>query len=516
MAGQYVWLSMHVPIRFPATSTAVILIAMALLLAACSSDGDHTPISAQDETVSPTTGNGDVETPRVETPDPAQIANSDGDPGIDSDDSDAEERDDPLEPGEETESPTDQAIKPGLDPDPLPPGNKVSPANAEPAPELRDTLALRFPEHEGFATTPIWNRAGRSLFGAVSTGLIPFPTPHVFAIYEAVPGGFIELAVLDLNPDLFSLLFENSVEQVLLREGDRSSPIIGSAWGDDLWFEVQGAVGAHGSAFALLRFDGLTLQVGLTGDSATPFPGEVIDLDDDGIPEVLLNRTNAYVFCYACAVQEVGFEIARWDGSKLVVVGLEPLPEDPSAELPTEEPDAASRETVDFAIALAEADLWRDAVAAIELAERLEPESEVVRWDAILIRMMAEARLGAAADAANTSYPFLTLVFAGEHAKAAQFLATFGAFELIDLFGPVTAGTVAEGWEDQVAAHVVDYTNRALAVRPDLAPALFLRGLAQFWLSPDQAEQSITDINAASALAPDEPLFEEVANLLTP
>ncbi len=381
-------------------------------------------------------------------------------------------------------------------------------AGGDPPPDLQETLALRFPEHEGFATSLIWNREGRPLLGAVSTGLIPLPTPHIFAIYEAVPGGFIELAVLDLDPDSFALLFDDSLKQVVRREGDDGADsVTGTAWGDDLWFEIYGGVGAHGSAFAILRFDGTMLRSELAGDSATPFPGETIDLDDDGIPEVLLNQTNAYVFCYACAVQEVGFEIARWTGTGLTIVNLESLPEEAAA---------ASREAVDFAIALAEADLWRDAVAAIDLAERLEPESDVVKWDAIFIRMMADARLGAAEDAANTIYPFLTLVFAGEHAEATRFLSNFDAFELIDLFGPITAGTVAEGWEDQVAAHMVDYTDRALVIQPDLAPALFLRGLARFWLSPDQANQSITDINAASALAPEEPLFEMVANLLTP
>lgn len=490
---------MNVPIRFPAIPIVCLLLVGAALLAACSSGGDTSSVEDDQSTV--------IAAPAADLA-VASEPPSDGATPDESSELSLDETDRGPAPtdntGEEIETPPEATVDIDSDPEALPQGIEDPSTEVEPAPDLQDTLALRFPEHEGFATSPIWNRDGRPLFGAVSTGLIPFPAPHVFAIYEAVPDGFIELAVLEINPDVFSWLFEDSVQQLLLREGDE---VVGSVWGNDLWFEVYGAVGAHGSAFALIRFDGTTLDTALLAGSATPFPGEVIDLDADGVPEVLLNRTNAYVFCYACAVQEVGFEIVRWDGADLVMVNLDSLPDDA---------DEASQEAVDFAITLANADLWRDAVVAIELAERLEPENDVVKWNAIFIRLMAEARLEVAEDAANTTYPFLSLIFAGEHEEAVRFLAGFDAFDLIDLFGPVTAGTTAEGWEDQVALHVVDYTDRALTVLPDLAPALFLRGLAQFWLSPDQAEQSITDINAAAALAPDEPLFEMVANLLTP
>ena len=206
-------------------------------------------------------------------------------------------------------------------------------------------------------------------------------------------------------------------------------------------------------------------------------------------------------------MQEPGFPLQRWNGVAVVPVELAPFPLEESDE---------SRQALDFVIALVEADLWRDAVTAIEVVERLEPDNDEIKWQAILVRRNAEARLREAAQAPDTAYPLLTAVFAGEHAAAVDYLATFDPFDLVDLYGPLTAGTAAEGWETVVAETLVDYAGRALAVRPGLAPALFLRGIGRFWLDPAQADLAITDVNAAAALDPGQPLYEAFANLLTP
>ena len=118
--------------------------------------------------------------------------------------------------------------------------------------------------------------------------------------------------------------------------------------------------------------------------------------------------------------------------------------------------------------------------------------------------------------AAGEIYPLLTHLYAGQFQAAVASLRSILPFDLLDLYGPVTAGTPADGWETVVAETLIRTSDDALALRPDLAPALFLRGLARFWLTPDQADRAITDINAAAAIEPGEPLYEAVANLLTP
>ena len=379
-------------------------------------------------------------------------------------------------------------------------GAGAASADAETAlANLNDFLTLTYPDHEGFAVLPLDAPPGETSLVAIhSTGFAPFPAGHVFGIYEIASDAVTDLGTLELE-SFPSFILDDGV--VLVRAANGKP-----AWGSDRWFAVDGGTGAHGSTFDLLRFndsDGLRSE--LFWSTGIPFgAGTVVDLNEDGIPEVVLDLTDAYIFCYACGVRLFDSQILRWDPETdaLVELTLEPLPADADADL---------REAVDTAIALAQADLWQDARTAIGVACVLAPEDPTVFWNAAQISWIADLRVEPVGP-----YPLLELVFAGNHTAAVDYLATFDPFDLIDLYGPLTAGTAAEGWESVVAETLVDYADRALTVRPDLAPALFLRGLGRFWLDPAQADLAITDVNAAAALDPDQPLYEAFANLLTP
>jgi len=250
-----------------------------------------------------------------------------------------------------------------------------------------------------------------------------------------------------------------------------------------------------------MRWDGESLRTELAWSSPMPGSGALADLNTDGTPEIVLNGTNPFVFCYACGVRELGTEIVRWDGQELSFVAVAPPP--------GADPEVTA--AVLRAAQLVEADLWSEATSAIDEAARIAPDDEAVRWAVTWVRLQAEPRL-----AEESAYPLLDRVFAGDYEAAVDEVRAIEPFTLLDLYGPITLGTAAEGWELEMADQVLDYTERAVSARPDLAAALFLRGLARFWLTPDQPDGAITDINRALELAPDEPLYEAVAALLTP
>ena len=82
-----------------------------------------------------------------------------------------------------------------------------------------------------------------------------------------------------------------------------------------VWIVTRGTTGAHAGTLDVIRWhsDG-TLATVLSHISSRPSAGEVTDLDGDGVPEFVLNTSNPYVFCYACAVEEHSVAIHRWDG----------------------------------------------------------------------------------------------------------------------------------------------------------------------------------------------------------
>lgn len=308
---------------------------------------------------------------------------------------------------------------------------------------------------------------------------------HVVAIYAYQAPGWKQLGWQELEcPDV-------------LNEGNLTQVRFGL---DQVWLAVEGFTGAHSGCFDLLRFDGEALVSEVSHFNDSPYAGEIKDLNDDGIPEVLLNRTVNYVFCYACGVYIADFVVLRWDGLQLVEVTLTPLPENASEDL---------RQLNNRAVDLARAELWMDAQDAVEQAAALDPEDQTVAWNALLINLIAEAR---AEWAHQGEYLLLTNLFYGDYAAVLDELRPYTPEEIFIQPSPLIQSTVAEGWEDSLAFWINEFTTRTLTYQPNHAGAYFLRGWGTFLVeltNPEAVAQAITDIERAVQLDPGEPLFTE-------
>jgi hypothetical protein len=261
-----------------------------------------------------------------------------------------------------------------------------------------------------------------------------------------------------------------------------------------LWLVAEGGVGAHGGTFTLLSFDGTTLRVEVAHAHPSPGAGELQDLLGDGTVEVVLNESDPYVFCYACSVRLVDYRVLRWDGAAFLPVGLRKLP----AAAPA---SAAERRANDRAVELAEAGLYLDAFAEIAPIAGAPSPHPAVLWNHALIDLVLRGR-GRVADA----YPLLGHAFYGGYDAAVGPMRAYAPADLFDPSSPLVAGTVAQGWESQLAERVERVAGPAIAARPDLAEAYFLRGWARQLARPGSAE-ALADVARAAQLAPADPLF---------
>src|SRR5207244_4359732 len=85
----------------------------------------------------------------------------------------------------------------------------------------------------------------------------------------------------------------------------------------NIWLEAQGGAGAHSGCYDLLRFDGKQLHSEISSCSSSPGDSRLEDLNGDGTPEVVLDATDYYVFCYACGVRKINYTVMRWDGQQM-------------------------------------------------------------------------------------------------------------------------------------------------------------------------------------------------------
>jgi hypothetical protein len=321
---------------------------------------------------------------------------------------------------------------------------------------------------------------------------------HFVAIYTHDDDGWQELARLELISNFDSepmdpgadYLFEGSVSQVFVEP-------------DHIWLQVEGGTGAHSGTYHLLKFDGEKLQVELAHFSPSPGAASLADLNSDGVKEVILDATDPYVFCYACGVRNVAFKVFAWDSSneEMLVVSLQPM-------LMGQQGHPA-REPTNRAVELAEAGLWKDALAEIAEAKEVAAQSTeptdtwTLDWDYALIKLHADAM---AQEVTESEYPLLSNIFYGDYAAALDLMRSYNPEQLFSLDTPLIAGTVAEGWEETLSDWVSSSTVLALGAKPDLAAAYFLRGWAAYLVNPNSPEAR-GDVERAAELAPDEPLF---------
>ena len=268
------------------------------------------------------------------------------------------------------------------------------------------------------------------------------------------------------------------------------------------WTTVRGGTGAHAGTLNIIRFDGQSLSTELSWLSARPIAGEVADLDGDGAAEVVVDDSDPYVFCYACAVELKREILYWWDGSRLVPVDLRA----PVGNVPP-----AVADQVDEVMALAQGSLWRDAALAAIAAARQAPGSPEVRWLSVLVNRTAAARL---LHAGSVAQPLLTTVFAGEYGAAVDLMRRLDPAQAFALNGPLILDTEAERDPSTMAIQLLDHTTRALGAAPDRAEIHAVHALALTLASPDDLTGARSAMQRAMELAPDDPFFAAAGDFL--
>jgi hypothetical protein len=97
---------------------------------------------------------------------------------------------------------------------------------------------------------------------------------------------------------------------------------------------------------------------------------------------VILDNTDAYVFCYACGLRMPYYQVWRWAGSAWEMVRLSDLPDTAPAEV---------RDLNNRAVELVGGGFWQEGQAMIAEAAAQAPEEPSVIWNKLLIDLKAEA-----------------------------------------------------------------------------------------------------------------------------
>ena len=328
---------------------------------------------------------------------------------------------------------------------------------------LTDRLAAEYGMVEdparNVAAKQIEAEAEQPLFVAYTYGPPPDDSSfmHKVSIHAAGPDGWSESGRVEL--ECVNYMEESSLEQVAFEPSN-------------VWLTVQGGAGAHGGCFELLRWDGQSLTVVISGFNSSPNAGSVADLDGDGQLDLVLNNSDQYIFCYACGMQLYGALIFRWDGQDLVEVSPAPL----SGDQP-----AALRALNDHAVELAAAGLFADALAKFEEAEALAPEDPTVRWNAVWVRnYLEESR-----QLVSTSpFPLLNHAFAGDWEAAFDALWTIG-LPALSGDAPIPSDSAAFGFEERVGNLLASYADTALALQPERAALHALGAWGRYLLNSD-------------------------------
>ena len=276
-----------------------------------------------------------------------------------------------------------------------------------------------------------------------------------------------------------------------------------SATAEHIWLTVEGGVGAHSGVVNLLSFDGATMRIEASGFSSSPGVAEYTDLNGDGNAEMLLDATDYYVFCYACGVRLQQFSVLHWNGTRMEPITLQPLPATDQPEL---------KAINDRAVELAQAGLWKDALATALSALDLGVVDNTYDWNLRLIQLNAGVKRGAALDESG-GYSILDNIFYGDYPAAVDVMRPYAPADIFNAETPLIIGTPAEGSTEILADWISRTAASALTVMPDLAPAIYLQGWAAFLQSGD-VEAALDDVARAAALAPDDALFRDSVGYL--
>ena len=271
----------------------------------------------------------------------------------------------------------------------------------------------------------------------------------------------------------------------------RGSPInIGPS--EEVWFTVFWIEGAHAGQMVTFHFDGERLKESgmLSSGGSSPDIGEIVDLNGDGVDEVLFLDKSPYVFAYASNVAEISARLAYWNGEKFVMVHPSKIPEGAST---------IRQEDADLVRRLADADLWVEAASLASVLAAQASDDVALRWWTVLIRKIASMK---ADHAAQSGQPLLTAVFAGDYAKAFELMRAHPPAAVFSPEGPLLAGTAAEGLHETMAHYLLAYTGRALSIRPVDPSIHAVLALALAFNSPGDLTAAREAMDRAVALAP--------------
>lgn len=265
--------------------------------------------------------------------------------------------------------------------------------------------------------------------------------------------------------------------------------------------EVLGAGDGSGERYGLLLWDGGELiRVFERSISASESAAQLRDLDGDGDPEIVLERSEPELF-YA----ESGIGVG--DAAVLRLVGEQ------FREVRSGAPDAtlgaAARGEALAAIDYAEAGLWRMAMERAETAAQLAWNNPQLMWNAIVIGERGAAALRAAA---RVRLHWLGLLLAGDWGEAVEHFRALPLASQIDI-AEALRGTSVAGYESGVAELVRARATRALSAAERLseeqaAPIYLMRGLARWWLGYGVLPAADDLVEAIAGYAPESIVYD--------
>ena len=265
--------------------------------------------------------------------------------------------------------------------------------------------------------------------------------------------------------------------------------------------EVSGAGDEGEARYDLLLWDGGELmRVFERSDSAPGAAAQLRDLDGDGDPEIVLDRSEPDLFYAASGIGVGDAAVLRLAGERFWEVRSGA----PDAAL-----GAAARDEALAAIDYAEAGLWRMAMERAETAAQLALNNPQLMWNAIVIGERGAAALRAAS---RVRLDWLGLLLAGDWSEAVEHFRALPLARQIDV-AEALRGTPVAGYESGVAELVRARATRALSAADRLseeqaAPIYLMRGLARWWLGYGVLSAADDMVEAIAGYAPESVVYD--------
>ena len=407
------------------------------------------------------------------------------------------------------DTPVERPAQPAATPSATP----TAAARAEPAEPTRPAATI--PVRAAIAATPRKDLAVGLTGGALDAPLAK--AFYTFADYAALefapdlliawglgaPRGEYVISASIWSADDKSAAGASQLAGAELRSGgalrsDDAIRAVEGATAERAWLEAFGETGAHGVTYDLLLWNGAEL-IAVVGHF-TSAPGNVVapgaaaqlrDLNGDDIPELVIDRTDPYLFYYTSQIWHADAAVLRREGDQFREVTL--AAPDPSVG------EAALTEAA-AALDFAAAGWWSRALERADAAASLAPDDETLRWNAIVIRERGGAALR---EAERSSVAWLGALLAGEWRGAIDRLRNVPHVGWLSL-ERVLRDTPLAGLEAEVAELVLQRGTAALMAAERLpvrhtAPVYLLRGLARWWLGQGMLPAAIDLVEAIPA-----------------